>query len=77
MKRVARVWVAFTLFGGLIGLGCFLSLVFGVGVSEPVAAAISVPLGVTIGYGLARLVIARRLAARLLAVLYEIGWLTS
>ncbi|MCR9078439.1 MAG: hypothetical protein NXH78_05000 [Hyphomonadaceae bacterium] len=77
MDRVARVWLTFILFGGIIGIGLFLGLVFGLRLGEGVSTVIAMPVGILLGFGLARLSVARRLATRLLSILSFIRWHTS
>lgn len=77
MERVARVWVAFTLYGGLIGLAVFLGSVFGLGQSEAYAAIVAVVIGVLLGFGLAHILGARKLASRILGFLYYVSWFTN
>lgn len=77
MERIARIWVAFILFGGLSGLFLFLGLVFGLGLPHALAATIAVIFGVSVGFALARSLGARKLAARILGLFYYLGWLTN
>lgn len=77
MERIARIWVAFVLYGGLFGFAVFLGLVFGLRQSQWYAAAVAVILGVSLGFGLAHVLGARKLAARILGFLYYLGWLNT
>lgn len=77
MERIARIWVAFFLYGGLFGLFAFLAMVFGLGQAQWFAALVALIIGVSLGFGLAHIVGARKLAARILGFLYYLGWLTN
>ena len=74
LKRVARVWLAFILFGGLIGLSVFLGLVVGLKQNENISAIIALALGLSIGFGLANVLAARRMAAKIFRLLGFIEW---
>ncbi|MEL7030972.1 MAG: hypothetical protein AAGL97_13035 [Pseudomonadota bacterium] len=71
---MARAWLTFILFGGLIWLGVFLGMVFGLQQSEDISSIVASVLGLSLGYGLANLLIARRLAARFFRILGFIEW---
>jgi len=77
LERIARIWVAFVLYGGLFGFLVFVGMVFGLRQSQWYAAAIAVIVGVSLGFGLAHVLGARKLAARILGFLYYLGWLNS
>ncbi|MEM7640790.1 MAG: hypothetical protein AAF269_17170 [Pseudomonadota bacterium] len=74
LQRVARVWLTFVLFGGLIGLIVSLALVFGFGQSETVSAITGLVIGIPVGFGSANWLPTRRLAATLFRVLGFIEW---
>ncbi len=77
MERIARIWIAFCLYSGLLGLFVFLGMVFGLRQSPLFAAIAGAVIGVSLGFGLARILGARKLASRILGFLYYLGLLTN